>query len=362
LTSAVALLGSTDGLLVVIGLLLLVVAAVLEIALPTSLLDRLMYGSAFREVAFERAMVEARRPFVEAAVSREPSLAERARWRPSLTVDPPSIEWTWLADRVAAADEEWAARPAQLPGEPPRWDLANERLLEDWDALRIRRLGPGIQRAKRASRLAWIGGVVGFCLILAGGLGLTNGLWSAPPSGRAAFVPDAPPARSVHLAPLGEVPAATLEALADFYAERYDLRVEVLPATPIPGAARDAARAQLVGEALTDALRTAYPQASDPAQVVIGITSEDVYLRGRPDWAWAFGLRNAGHLAVLSTARMGPERGPFGHQLEAARLRKMVTKYIGILYFGLPESGDPKSVLYGNILGVPDLDAMGDDF
>jgi hypothetical protein len=32
------------------------------------------------------------------------------------------------------------------------------------------------------------------------------------------------------------------------------------------------------------------------------------------------------------------------------------------MYFGLPQSGDPRSVLYGNILGVADLDAMGEDF
>jgi hypothetical protein len=72
-------------------------------------------------------------------------------------------------------------------------------------------------------------------------------------------------------------------------------------------------------------------------------------------------MATEGHLAVLSTARMGPEPGPFGHQLETARLRKMVTKYIGVMYFGLPQSSDPRSVLYGNILGVPDLDAMGED-
>ena len=40
----------------------------------------------------------------------------------------------------------------------------------------------------------------------------------------------------------------------------------------------------------------------------------------------------------------------------------MVTKYIGVMYYGLTESSDPRSVLYGNILGVSDLDNMGEDF
>ena len=44
------------------------------------------------------------------------------------------------------------------------------------------------------------------------------------------------------------------------------------------------------------------------------------------------------------------------------RLQKMVTKDIGILYFGLPQSDDPKSVLYKDVLGPMDLDRMSEDF
>jgi hypothetical protein len=267
-----------------------------------------------------------------------------------------------LTDRIAAADEEWAARPPLPPKEPARWDLANERLLKDWEVLRERRFGSGMQHAKRAIRVAWFGGGVGLVLMLAGGVHLTNGLWSAPPSGRAAFVPEAPLGQRAYLAPLGDVEPASLRALADFYSDRYDLRVDVLPQAPIPPAARDAGRGQLIAESLIDGLLGAYPEANDPENIIIAVTKEDVYLRHRPDWAWAFGMRTGGRLAVLSTARMGPAPGPFGHQLEAARLRKMTTKYIGVLYYGLHESSDPRSVLYGNILGVPDLDGMGEDF
>ncbi len=46
----------------------------------------------------------------------------------------------------------------------------------------------------------------------------------------------------------------------------------------------------------------------------------------------------------------------------ATRLRKMVTRDIGLLYFGLPLSTEPRSVLYNNILSVDDLDGMGQDF
>ena len=107
-------------------------------------------------------------------------------------------------------------------------------------------------------------------------------------------------------------------------------------------------------------IRGTYTAAADPQGVVIGFTAEDLRIEARPDWGWAFGWRD-GSLAVLSSSRMQP-RLPVPGGLEATRLRKMTTKYIGVLYFGLSESGDPRSVLYGRILGVSDLDAMGEDY
>ena len=45
-----------------------------------------------------------------------------------------------------------------------------------------------------------------------------------------------------------------------------------------------------------------------------------------------------------------------------ARLRKMVGKNIGIMYFGLEMSADPASMLYANIGGPQELDAMSEQF
>ena len=45
-----------------------------------------------------------------------------------------------------------------------------------------------------------------------------------------------------------------------------------------------------------------------------------------------------------------------------SRLRKMVTKNIGIMCYGLPLSPNPRSVLYGNIGGTDELDVMTEDF
>ncbi|HEY6373397.1 MAG TPA: hypothetical protein VIX37_22670 [Candidatus Sulfotelmatobacter sp.] len=45
---------------------------------------------------------------------------------------------------------------------------------------------------------------------------------------------------------------------------------------------------------------------------------------------------------------------PMTPETPATRLRKIVTKDIGILYYGLPQSGDPHSVLYSQIMESKD--------
>jgi len=53
---------------------------------------------------------------------------------------------------------------------------------------------------------------------------------------------------------------------------------------------------------------------------------------------------------------------PMDLNLSETRLRKMVTKDIGILYFGRPQNQNPKSVLYNGIMGIEELDQVGEDF
>jgi hypothetical protein len=43
-------------------------------------------------------------------------------------------------------------------------------------------------------------------------------------------------------------------------------------------------------------------------------------------------------------------------------MRKMVTKQAGLISFGLAPSSDRRSVLFTPILGVDDLDSIGEDF
>jgi predicted Zn-dependent protease len=185
---------------------------------------------------------------------------------------------------------------------------------------------------------------------------------SATTSFRPPFVPIAPNGRGLYLAPIGAFPADVLSELTDFVEGRYDIDVEVLEPSSLDQSAFDSVRDQFVTEDLIEALGLAYPRAaSDQGSVIIGFLTDDVYTRDRPDWNWAFGVRGDTGYAVLSTARMGSLDEPIPPIIKS-RLRKMVLRDIGALYYGLSLNYDPLSVLYADVLSVDDLDRMGEEF
>lgn len=170
-------------------------------------------------------------------------------------------------------------------------------------------------------------------------------------------VPPLPAGRSVLFAPVGDFPVVDAEALVAYYQDKYGIAIRILPSLTLPRRAYDTVRQQVVAEKVLDAVVATYRQAADPAAVVIALVDRDMYIASST-WKFAYGLRTKGHLAVVSTAHL--DDGLLGDKTQ--RLRKMVTKDIGILYFGLPQSNDPKSVLYKDVLGPTDLDRMSEDF
>jgi len=199
--------------------------------------------------------------------------------------------------------------------------------------------------------------VAGAAVLRPGGAGTV-----LEPSGTAAVRPPIPLGRTLFLAPLDATPTERVEGLAAYFARRYGIVVRTLPATVTPGYAWDGARGQLIAEAVLQALPDAFPgPASDPGAVVIAITDRDLYIDARPDWAWAFGLRSDDlRWSVVSTHAM--ELGEGDPARVQTRLRRMVAKNVGLMYFGLEPSDDPRSLVYRSIVSVGDLDAMGDEF
>ncbi len=170
--------------------------------------------------------------------------------------------------------------------------------------------------------------------------------------------------QKIYFVQIGEMRSVHLDALQTYYKQRYDLTIEVLPPIGLEPVVVDERRRQLIAEELIELMKRRYPEhARNPQAILIGITEGDMYIR-EVDWRFAFARRDAERFAVVSSARMDPVN--FGYlpddELRETRLRKMVSKNIGILYYKLPQKSDRKSVMFGPILGIDDLDSVGEDF
>lgn len=170
--------------------------------------------------------------------------------------------------------------------------------------------------------------------------------------------------RRVCFVPFGDVSGDLVRQLVDHYQDEYGLHVQVLHKESIPMELVDPERDQAGAIALIEHMESLLPEVyTDPDAILIGLTPVDMYTEAR-DWRFAFWVSNIeNNKSVVSSARMNPES--FGldrdDDLLYSRIRKVVTRIIGTLYLHLPESNDPRSVLYNNVLSLEDLDRMGEE-
>ena len=168
----------------------------------------------------------------------------------------------------------------------------------------------------------------------------------------------------LYFVPLSTFSAASLTKLVNFCKQKTGIEVIVTQPVPFALSTVDKRRQQVIAEEAMSLIKLRYPElASDPNAIVIGLTDADLYAR-REKWEFAFCYRKEGRFAIVSSARMNPVN--FGDSandlLLESRLRKMVMKNIGILYYYFPTNENPKSVLYEGVGAVEDLDNMGEDF
>ena len=170
--------------------------------------------------------------------------------------------------------------------------------------------------------------------------------------------------RKVYFVALGDFPDQTVDELVSHYQNKFSITIEKLPRIPLDPSFADKGRDQMAAEALITLIKEKSEHLpADPSPLVIGLTQEDMYIRSST-WRFAFNYRRDDTFAVVSTARMDPIN--FGNAADEAllnaRLRKMVTKNIGILYFRKSVNDNPRSVLYKNVGGLEELDAMSEEF
>ncbi|MGA2021909.1 MAG: hypothetical protein ABSH02_15050 [Candidatus Sulfotelmatobacter sp.] len=206
-------------------------------------------------------------------------------------------------------------------------------------------------------------------LMLAGlialGLGCLAYLRSSSQATASAALAPAVEGSKIYFVPIGDFPSEQLKPLVQYYRRKYKLEIGITNSIPVDPGTRDGSRPQLMAENLVSSIRNDVPeQGADPSAILIGFTSEDIYPTSQ-NWQFAFGWRiTSARAAVVSTARMSLqyEGQPLSFDLPGTRLRKMVTKDIGILYYGLPQSENPKSVLYDQPMGIQELDQVGEEF
>ena len=171
-------------------------------------------------------------------------------------------------------------------------------------------------------------------------------------------------AGSLYLLPLDGFPVDALERLAEHYGEKYGLPIHVAQSLIPPPSAFDEGRNQFVCERLVDFVRQEF-HPEDKHPVVLAFSRADMYLAG-VNWGYAFGCRNAdAGVGMISSSRMAyPFMGfwPVDAAWQESRLRKMTTRYIGLLYYKLPFTNVCRSVMFASVGGPQELDFMGEDF
>ena|ERR1041384_4809898 len=167
----------------------------------------------------------------------------------------------------------------------------------------------------------------------------------------------------IYFVPLEAFPKIVLKRFVNFYRDKYGLNITILPAFPLPKQAFNEDRGQFVAEQLIRQLeQMAQAEQLEPDSTIIGLTDQDIYIN-EYDWRYAFSFRS-GELAIVSSARMDHRFmgvWPIDSDWQETRLRKMVTKDIGILYYHVPVSNNCRSPVFGRVGGPQELDFMGED-
>lgn len=167
----------------------------------------------------------------------------------------------------------------------------------------------------------------------------------------------------VYFVPIGTFPQDVLNRLVNYYQNKYGLSISVLspPLPAIVSHAFNEERRQYVAEDIVAILGQA-TVASDLNSTLIAFTDQDLYIR-ESSWRYAFGYRS-NQWAVVSSARMDARFmavWPIDSEWKEKRLRKMVTKYIGVLHYRLSLSSNCRSPLFNQIGGPQELDFMEED-
>lgn len=166
----------------------------------------------------------------------------------------------------------------------------------------------------------------------------------------------------LYLQPIGEVPERPLRELAAWYRDHWGVEVRILAPTPSMRAAWSDDREQYEANHMLEGIEELDPgRALFPLAIVVGITFDDIYTEDRLDWPFFFAT-NGDSIGLVSGARLGVCPGDTASTVTWSRIRKLVTRRFGLMYFDFEPSSDPTSPLYDRAFSTAALDRMGDDW
>jgi YD repeat-containing protein len=173
-----------------------------------------------------------------------------------------------------------------------------------------------------------------------------------------------PPRGPVYVVPIGDLQSVSLDDLPGYYRKVLGLDVFLLPPMPPAREAYDHQRHQYAAEPLIGSIRERLPEVARGADATVVAVLDDDLFANALSARYLLAFRGDGHVAVVALKRLAPPAWRFwsrGRVLNA-RMRKMITKNIGIVAYGLPLSSDPTSVLYGGVDAPEDVDLMRERF
>ena len=149
-----------------------------------------------------------------------------------------------------------------------------------------------------------------------------------------------------------------VDLLAAYYRQKFAIEITVLPPVGLSSSAFMPERRQWIAEEVTAAMTTAYPDiARTRDSVMIALTDVDIFPQSL-GWEFTYSF-HSDRFAVVSTRRMDLASwgAPPNEKYRLASTRQMLTKYVAMLYFHVPESFDTSSVMYSPLTpnGGPDV-------
>jgi predicted Zn-dependent protease len=172
------------------------------------------------------------------------------------------------------------------------------------------------------------------------------------------FAPDR--ACGVYVVPVDGTSEAVAARLARALPRMVPVQACTTPSFRLDPSAVDHRREQVDAVIVADQLARAFQDVRGIAPAtILGVTALDMYSSAFATDPFDFGVakqfpQQQQGFAVVSTARMGSREVRFG------RLETMAMRYVGLLYFGLPESSSPTSTsaLAPSIRTLEDLDRL----